>query len=250
MGFLGLSGEAMQGLGVGLLLGAVALLAVAGFLWGRSARPAVPLMALTGGAVVLLGGGLYLAFGGGGYGDGGGVAMQHAELDHEAMGHAPAADSDEVVTAPGAPDTPAEPGVDGAVPEDVEGASEVVAVPGEAEEEGHGEMEEHGVTDAIGTGAEAMARAEEMHEERALYELYCAACHGDGGRGDGALAEILPVRPADIIAHLGHHPDHELVEIILDGVPPAMPATRIEEEEARRIVRYLRALPGAGHHPH
>ena len=33
---------------------------------------------------------------------------------------------------------------------------------------------------------------------KAIYEGYCLACHGDKGRGDGRLAEELPVAPADL----------------------------------------------------
>ena len=30
------------------------------------------------------------------------------------------------------------------------------------------------------------------------YRVYCASCHGPEGRGDGNLAELLKVRPADL----------------------------------------------------
>jgi mono/diheme cytochrome c family protein len=30
------------------------------------------------------------------------------------------------------------------------------------------------------------------------FAVYCSACHGDGGRGDGALADTLDRRPADL----------------------------------------------------
>ena len=33
---------------------------------------------------------------------------------------------------------------------------------------------------------------------RDSFELYCAACHGDGGRGDGPVATALRTRPADL----------------------------------------------------
>jgi mono/diheme cytochrome c family protein len=31
-----------------------------------------------------------------------------------------------------------------------------------------------------------------------LYRSYCRSCHGDGGRGDGPVAEHLKVAPADL----------------------------------------------------
>ena len=30
------------------------------------------------------------------------------------------------------------------------------------------------------------------------YQVYCAACHGETGKGDGRMAEILRVKPADL----------------------------------------------------
>ncbi|EAR51251.1 Class I monoheme cytochrome c [Oceanicola granulosus HTCC2516] len=33
---------------------------------------------------------------------------------------------------------------------------------------------------------------------RALYRANCASCHGDGGRGDGPLADGLPRAPTDL----------------------------------------------------
>lgn len=35
-------------------------------------------------------------------------------------------------------------------------------------------------------------------EGKALYDSYCVACHGPGGRGDGPLAADLPVAPVDL----------------------------------------------------
>lgn len=32
----------------------------------------------------------------------------------------------------------------------------------------------------------------------ALYLTYCASCHGTSGRGDGPVADLLRVRPADL----------------------------------------------------
>lgn len=33
-----------------------------------------------------------------------------------------------------------------------------------------------------------------------LYRVHCQSCHGDEGRGDGAMAEVLTVPPADLTA--------------------------------------------------
>jgi mono/diheme cytochrome c family protein len=47
------------------------------------------------------------------------------------------------------------------------------------------------------TPAWAGSRQTDDASER-LYLLYCSSCHGAAGKGDGALAPILDVRPADL----------------------------------------------------
>lgn len=41
-------------------------------------------------------------------------------------------------------------------------------------------------------------RRERIERGAALYEVYCANCHGVAGVGDGPTAKILSVRPADL----------------------------------------------------
>ena len=53
-----------------------------------------------------------------------------------------------------------------------------------------------------------------------VYRMYCATCHGTGGRGDGSLAEALRRRPANLTEiarrNKGLYPQ-ELVYRIIDG---------------------------------
>lgn len=55
---------------------------------------------------------------------------------------------------------------------------------------------------------------------KALFNQYCAACHGPGGTGDGVVAESLKVKPADLTQiaarRNGAYNDKEIAEII-DG---------------------------------
>ncbi len=46
--------------------------------------------------------------------------------------------------------------------------------------------------------AEQSLQDSQTDNGRALFAQHCAACHGTGGRGDGALAPQLPVAPADL----------------------------------------------------
>jgi mono/diheme cytochrome c family protein len=75
-----------------------------------------------------------------------------------------------------------------------------------------------------------------------LYRTHCFECHGEEGRGDGPLAARLPVGPANILEHLDHHSEDDLVFLIIRGIPPAMPPMAIEEDDARRIIYYLQGL--------
>ena len=51
-----------------------------------------------------------------------------------------------------------------------------------------------------------------------LYAASCAGCHGSEGRGDGPVAKLRPVVPADLTAeHLWAHSDGELFWYISHG---------------------------------
>lgn len=55
---------------------------------------------------------------------------------------------------------------------------------------------------------------------RALYEQYCAACHGKAGRGDGPVAKSLTVEVPDLTRYAQRHGgffDRTFVERIIDG---------------------------------
>ena len=55
---------------------------------------------------------------------------------------------------------------------------------------------------------------------KVTYRIYCSNCHGENGRGDGNLAELLSVRPSDLTAiareNGGVFPT-ELVVKLVDG---------------------------------
>jgi mono/diheme cytochrome c family protein len=81
-----------------------------------------------------------------------------------------------------------------------------------------------------------------------LYERYCAACHGDDGRGTGSFAEVGQ-RPAVVFDRdYFHRRDPEQVRAavwhMLDAQHPAMPHLRrmLTEQQARTIIAYLKAL--------
>lgn len=53
-----------------------------------------------------------------------------------------------------------------------------------------------------------------------LYRIHCASCHGEGGTGDGPMAELLRVPPPDLthltVSHGGSFPRRQIT-LIIDG---------------------------------
>jgi mono/diheme cytochrome c family protein len=92
---------------------------------------------------------------------------------------------------------------------------------------------------ALGGEDEAaeVARGEE------LYDRYCISCHG--GETGGDIADVPP--PHNAQGHTWHHPDCQLVDVVLDGLPPRegypqMPAFRnqLDEEDVMAILAHIR----------
>jgi mono/diheme cytochrome c family protein len=56
-------------------------------------------------------------------------------------------------------------------------------------------------------------------EGKKLYATYCVGHHGDQGKGDGAAASALPVKPANLTdgTVMNQLPDKFLAEIISKG---------------------------------
>ena len=84
-----------------------------------------------------------------------------------------------------------------------------------------------------------------------LYAQYCAACHGAAGRGDGANAAYLPVKPAVHTSSnaMSRRSDDALYDTIAGGGAimnrsPRMPAfgATLSGTEIRSLVAYIRSL--------
>jgi mono/diheme cytochrome c family protein len=85
----------------------------------------------------------------------------------------------------------------------------------------------------------------------ALYAKWCAACHGETGRGDGSNAASLPVKPAVHSSRdaMSPRPDDSLFDTIAAGGAvmnrsPRMPAfgATLSPGEIRALVRHIRTL--------
>lgn len=93
------------------------------------------------------------------------------------------------------------------------------------------------------------ATADVVASGQALFQTYCAQCHGPEARGDGPLAGEMWPPPSDLTVFAPMHTDGELYWFISKGVPGTeMPAfeTALTEEERWAVVRYLRSLPPTG----
>jgi mono/diheme cytochrome c family protein len=88
----------------------------------------------------------------------------------------------------------------------------------------------------------ADARADALERGRVLYDGNCASCHGAGALGDGPLAASLPVAPANILEHLGDHSYEDMVRMVGEGIPPAMPPAAIGSDDVRLVMNYVWTL--------
>jgi mono/diheme cytochrome c family protein len=81
---------------------------------------------------------------------------------------------------------------------------------------------------AAGGGIELTARATatqpSLREGERLFRSYCAACHGEDGRGHGPAASALKTRPPDLTAiarrYGGTFPRDRLIRDIAEGDRP------------------------------
>ena len=86
---------------------------------------------------------------------------------------------------------------------------------------------------------------------KATYVMYCAACHGTSGKGDGPAATTLPTKPADHSDgnKMNAISDDDLFKTIKDGgaavgkssLMPAWAAT-LNDDQIRNIVAFVRSL--------
>lgn len=75
-------------------------------------------------------------------------------------------------------------------------------------------------TSAISATARGQEQSAQTFEGKQKYDLYCATCHGAGGKGDGVIAGSLRKRPADLTQlarkNQGQFPTDAIVKFV-DG---------------------------------
>jgi mono/diheme cytochrome c family protein len=91
------------------------------------------------------------------------------------------------------------------------------------------------------------AAAADAENGKKIYEEKCVRCHGDGGKGDGPMAEFLERKPGDFTdkARANQFTDEELKKIVVEGKAP-MPGYKdqISDTDIDDVIAYIRSLSG------
>ncbi|MBI4328487.1 MAG: cytochrome c [Chloroflexi bacterium] len=102
---------------------------------------------------------------------------------------------------------------------------------------------------AVACTAEPAERNEAVERGRQTYQANCRMCHGNAATGAGRIA-TAPSHGPD--GHTWHHPDGQLVDIVLGrldypgrtmpsfGEGAAEYAVRLSEEEVRAVLAYFK----------
>jgi mono/diheme cytochrome c family protein len=90
-----------------------------------------------------------------------------------------------------------------------------------------------------------------LQRGRQRYEIYCAACHGLDGRGDGMVVQRgFPAPPSYHSERLRQAPDSHFYNVITHGYGVMYPyADRVSPDDRWAIVAYVRALQLSQHVP-
>jgi mono/diheme cytochrome c family protein len=86
------------------------------------------------------------------------------------------------------------------------------------------------------------ATAATLEEGKALYQIYCAVCHGERGLGDGPIAGKIPAPPSYKSERLLEFPAGRLFHVITmgSGKMPAY-AAQLAESDRWKVVTYVRS---------
>ena len=91
------------------------------------------------------------------------------------------------------------------------------------------------------------ANAASIASGKQLYDKQCAGCHGDTGKGDGAMGEELNPKPANLVDADWKHgsTDGEIFVVIRDGVKNSgmKPyAKKLTAHQMWDVVNYARSI--------
>ena len=95
------------------------------------------------------------------------------------------------------------------------------------------------------------ATAQTQEEGKALFQTYCAVCHGQQGKGDGPISGKIPPPPSYVSDRLMQFPPGRIFHVTTMGTGK-MPsyAAQLSAEERWKIVTYVHTvLQGLGEQP-
>jgi mono/diheme cytochrome c family protein len=96
-----------------------------------------------------------------------------------------------------------------------------------------------------------VAHAADAEQGKKLYGQFCASCHGQSGKGDGAAAAALNPKPRDHTdkEYMSKMSDDEMLKVIKNGgvsvgKSPLMPpwGASLKDEQIKDIIAHIRSL--------
>jgi cytochrome c oxidase cbb3-type subunit 3 len=104
---------------------------------------------------------------------------------------------------------------------------------------------------AVVLSTSLIAQAADAEQGKKLYGQFCASCHGQSGKGDGAAAAALNPKPRDHTNkdYMSKMSDAEMLSVIKNGgasigKSPLMPpwGASLKDDQIQDIIAYIRTL--------
>ena len=104
---------------------------------------------------------------------------------------------------------------------------------------------------AVVLSTSLIAQAADAEQGKKLYGQFCASCHGQSGKGDGAAAAALNPKPRDHTDkdYMSKMSDADMLKVIKNGgasigKSPLMPpwGASLKDDQIQDIIAYIRTL--------
>lgn len=115
-----------------------------------------------------------------------------------------------------------------------------------------------GAWGALAQSAKAPETPAAVHPGKVVYDRYCAACHGEGGKADGPGAAALPIKPPPFTDGrlMNGLPDDFLFTVVSKGagavgLAPQMPGFQppLTDRQIRDVIAYIRTFAEPPYRP-